>query len=459
MKLGKRIGITTGFAVVSAVIIIVFCFYGGLVAINLSVQSVVLIEVWLMLIAIVWLLLGDSYFFAPENVGALFSVALIGALVILVMQDTDANEDKIEVKEMHYEELEDMLPTLEEIRSNYLNGTDYELYYNNIVDKKSREADRVFRMEYPAGRMKRAHLQTLDNGEMAWVAPINKFNMNITNTGVPYAVVVVAEDCSGQVSKYEEGEIPPEIITVTRNDAVKMYNQSNNINEKAKENECAGCFRRNNQYWYCVETWSYVEGKQITGFEDYTSGIQITGSEDYTSGILLVNANTNEYYHYSFSSQTEVYSCMDAIKNYADSNSSEVLSYNMTLVGGIPTYIAALGDEESGISGYAMSDMCDSSILVSAVGFDECVREYYETLGVTGIRETELVNISITVQKKELLYIDGTLYMYLWDSDGQVYKTSFSDGIIAIELGDVVTVAVLPINEQAVMECIIKENG
>lgn len=320
------------------------------------------------------------------------------------------------------------------------------MYYNNIVNKKSREADRVFRMEYPAGRMKRAHLQTLDNGEMVWVAPINKFNMNITNTGVPYAVVVVAEDCSGQVNKYEEGEIPPEIITVTRNDAVKMYNQSNNRNEKAKENECAGCFRRNNQYWYCVETWSYVEGKQIIG------------SEDYTSGILLVNANTNEYYHYSFSSQTEVYSCMNAIKKYADSNSREVLSYNMTLVGGIPTYIAALGDEESGISGYAMADMCDSSILVSAVGFDECVREYYETLGVTGIRETELVNRSITVQKKELLYIDGTLYMYLWDSDGQVYKTSFSDGIIAIESGDVVTVAVLPINEQAVMECIIKEN-
>lgn len=320
------------------------------------------------------------------------------------------------------------------------------MYYNNIVDKKSREADRVFGMEYPAGRMKRAHLQTLDNGEMVWVAPINKFNMNITNTGVPYAVVVVAEECSGQVSKYEEGEIPLEIITVTRNDAVKMYNQSNNRNEKAKENECAGCFRHNNQYWYCVETWSYVEGKQIIG------------SEDYTSGILLVNANTNEYYHYSFSSQTEVYSCMDAIKNYADSNSSEVLSYNMTLVGGIPTYIAALGDEESGISGYAMADMCDSSILVSAVGFDECVREYYETLGVTGIRETELVNRSITVQKKELLYIDSTLYMYLWDSYGQVYKTGFSDGIIAIESGDVVTVAVLPINEQAVMECIIKEN-
>lgn len=80
MKLGKRIGITTAFAVVSAVIIFVFGFYGGLVAINLSVQSVVLIEVWLMLVAIVWLLLGDSYFFEPENVGALFSVALIGVL-------------------------------------------------------------------------------------------------------------------------------------------------------------------------------------------------------------------------------------------------------------------------------------------------------------------------------------------------------------------------------------------
>ena len=85
MKLGKRIGITAGIAVVSAVIIFVFGFYGGLVAINLSVQSVVLIGVWLMLIAIVWLLLGDSYFFAPESVGALFSVALLGALVILIL--------------------------------------------------------------------------------------------------------------------------------------------------------------------------------------------------------------------------------------------------------------------------------------------------------------------------------------------------------------------------------------
>ena len=446
MNLGKRIGITIAFAVISAVVIFVLAFYGGLVAINLSVQSVILIDVWLLLVAIVWLLLGDTSFFELENVGVLFCVALIGFLVILVMQTIDADEDKIEVKEMSYEELVDMLPTLEEIRSNYLNGTDYELYYNNVVGRKSREADRVFRMEYPTRRMKRAHLQTLENGEMVWVASLNRFNMSITNTGIPYAVVVAAEDCSGQVSEYMAGEIPPEIITVTRYDAVKMYNQSNNRNEKAKENECAGCFRRNNQYWYCVET-SYVEGKSIIGYGYYTSGI------------LLVNANTNEYYHYSFTSFTsenEVYSSMDVIKQYADSHSCEVFRYDMALVGGIPTYIAAFGDEESGISGYAMADMCDSSILVSAVGFDECVREYYETLGVTGIRETELVNRSIMVQKKELLYIDGTLYMYLWDSDGQVYKTGFSDEIMVIEAGDVVTVAVLPIDEQAIIECIIR---
>ena len=122
-------------------------------------------------------------------------------------------------------------------------------------------------------------------------------------------------------------------------------------------------------------------------------------------------------------------------------------------VDGAPTYVMVLTDNGGLVKMYAMVNVEQYNLVVTAESQEEVFAKYRQLLAKEGISdsgaeeettdtEKKIQSVTFVVADMEYVTMDGETYVYLKNSDGEVYKQKFADdeSIVKVSVGDEVTV-------------------
>ena len=111
-------------------------------------------------------------------------------------------------------------------------------------------------------------------------------------------------------------------------------------------------------------------------------------------------------------------------------------------IDGKPTYIMVLKDSGGLVKLYAAVNVEQYNLVTTAATQSECIAKYRKLLGLKEPAEPqkETKSVTVTVAAVRYIDIDGNTYIYLIDTEENLYKAKAADheNMLLIEKGDTV---------------------
>lgn len=302
---------------------------------------------------------------------------------------------------------------------------------------------RYVQMHNPTRIFDGCYFEVNDEGKPCYVCPVLHARVGLFG-GMDVKGAVLCDPVNGEMEYYDVADIPAWVDRVfdgeLLEDKFNWYGLFSNgywnsvIGQK-------GCIQTTDDYGYKAiedDVWIYTGVTSVTG-------------DASNVGFVMINQRTSEARCYSISGAEE-YSAMSSAEGEVQEKNYKASFPSLINVDGTPSYIMVLTDNGGLVKMYAMVNVEQYNLVVTAESQEEVFARYRSMLAKEGINDDtpldveeesdRIKEISFTVTDMEYVTMEGETYVYLKDRDGNVYKQKFSDdeSVIKISAGDTVFV-------------------
>lgn len=314
----------------------------------------------------------------------------------------------------------------------------------------SENAYRYLWIKYPTLMLDNLHFEIDETGRPYYVAAITEKTIGLFG-GKTISGCVVLDPVTGETEKYNVDEIPKWIDVVFYGDLIcEQYNwygmfQNGYMNSMFAKKDC----KQVTTYYSSDE-----EETDETPISDYGyvakdgdiwiyTGVTSVNGDSSNIGFLLANERTGESRYYSISGADEK-SAMAAAEGEVQEKGYQASFPSLINIEGHPTYIMVLKDSGGLVKLYATVNVEQYNIVTTAATQAECINKYKAALGIESEeKETNLKEKTITIASIKYIDIDGNTYIYLIDSDNNIFKAKASknENMLLLNEGDKVKIS------------------
>lgn len=326
---------------------------------------------------------------------------------------------------------------------------------------------RHIRFGYPTAILGNVHFEVNEEGQPFYIATVYKKTIALFN-GQTVKGAIIVDPTNGDMEYYDVENIPqwadvifPGDLLCTQYDwygklsggfinsvigkkGCKQVTQYLGPEESASSYDAVPL----NDYGYIVregDVWIYT-------------GVTSVNGDSSNIGFLLANERTGETHYYPVAGADEK-SAMAAAEGEVQEKGYQASFPSLINVDGQPTYIMVLKDASGLVKLYAAVNVEQYNLVTTASTQAECIQKYRMLIGTvvaeqeqtgpseqTGEsdaeqEETQIVatdSRTILIQDVKYIDIDGNTYVYLIDSDQNIYrqKVADNDRLLFLEPGD-----------------------
>lgn len=309
------------------------------------------------------------------------------------------------------------------------------------------DAKRHIWLEYPTLMTENLHFEIDESGKPYYVASIVDKTISLFG-GKTVSGCIVLDPVSGEIVKYDVADIPRWIDVVFHGDLIcEQYNwygmyQNGFMNSLFAKKGCKQ-----------VTTYSSEDdSSDETPVSDYGyvakdgdiwiyTGVTSVNGDSSNIGFLLANERTGESRYYAIAGADEK-SAMAAAEGEVQEKGYQASFPSLINVEGNPTYIMVLKDSGGLVKLYAAVNVEQYNIVTTAATQAECIAKYKAMLGISEIQTPadEAKNVTVTIASVKYIDIDGNTYIYLIDTENNIFKAKASEheNMLLLEAGDTV---------------------
>lgn len=309
------------------------------------------------------------------------------------------------------------------------------------------DAKRHIWLKYPTLMTENLHFEIDESGKPYYVASIVDKTISLFG-GKTVIGCIVLDPVSGEIVKYDVADIPRWIDVVFHGDLIcEQYNwygmyQNGFMNSLFAKKGCKQ-----------VTTYSSEDdSSDETPVSDYGyvakdgdiwiyTGVTSVNGDSSNIGFLLANERTGESRYYAIAGADEK-SAMAAAEGEVQEKGYQASFPSLINVEGNPTYIMVLKDSGGLVKLYAAVNVEQYNIVTTAATQAECIAKYKAMLGISEIQTPtdEAKNVTVTIASVKYIDIDGNTYIYLIDTENNIFKAKASEheNMLLLEAGDTV---------------------
>lgn len=314
------------------------------------------------------------------------------------------------------------------------------------------DARRHIRMEYPTLMIDNLHFEVDENGKPYYVASIIEKTISLFG-GKTVSGCIVLDPVSGEIVKYESTDIPKWIDVVFNGDLIcEQYNwhgmlQNGYLNSLFAKKDC----KQVTTYFAEDDTEDAEDDVPVSDYgyiaKDgdiwiYT-GITSVNGDSSNIGFLLSNERTGESRYYTVAGADEK-SAMAAAEGEVQEKDYQASFPSLINIDGYPTYIMVLKDSGGLVKLYATVNVEQYNLVTTAATQAECIEKYKALLGIEEPQEPTEEEKTRTLQIASIKYIDidGNTYIYLIDTENNIFKAKASahENMLLLNEGDKVKI-------------------
>lgn len=309
------------------------------------------------------------------------------------------------------------------------------------------DAKRHIWLEYPTLMTENLHFEIDESGKPYYVASIVDKTISLFG-GKTVSGCIVLDPVSGETVRYDVADIPRWIDVVFYGDLIcEQYNwygmyQNGYMNSLFAKKGCKQ-----------VTTYSSEDdSSDETPVSDYGyvakdgdiwiyTGVTSVNGDSSNIGFLLANERTGESRYYAIAGADEK-SAMAAAEGEVQEKGYQASFPSLINVEGNPTYIMVLKDSGGLVKLYAAVNVEQYNIVTTAATQAECIAKYKAMLGISEVQTPtdEAKNVTVTIASVKYIDIDGNTYIYLIDTENNIFKAKASEheNMLLLEAGDIV---------------------
>jgi len=309
------------------------------------------------------------------------------------------------------------------------------------------DAKRHIWLEYPMLMTENLHFEIDESGKPYYVASIVDKTISLFG-GKTVSGCIVLDPVSGEIVKYDVADIPRWIDVVFHGDLIcEQYNwygmyQNGFMNSLFAKKGCKQVTTYSSEddssdekpvsdYGYVAkdgDIWIYT-------------GVTSVNGDSSNIGFLLANERTGESRYYAIAGADEK-SAMAAAEGEVQEKGYQASFPSLINVEGNPTYIMVLKDSGGLVKLYAAVNVEQYNIVTTAATQAECIAKYKAMLGISEVHTPadEAKNVTVTIASVKYIDIDGNTYIYLIDTENNIFKAKASEheNMLLLEAGDTV---------------------
>ncbi len=309
------------------------------------------------------------------------------------------------------------------------------------------DAKRHIWLKYPTLMTENLHFEIDESGKPYYVASIVDKTISLFG-GKTVSGCIVLDPVSGETVRYDVADIPRWIDVVFYGDLIcEQYNwygmyQNGYMNSLFAKKGCKQVTTYSSEDDTSDETpvsdYGYVAKDGDIWI--YTGVTSVNGDSS-NIGFLHANKRTGESRYYAIAGADEK-SAMAAAEGEVQEKGYQASFPSLINVEGNPTYIMVLKDSGGLVKLYAAVNVEQYNIVTTAATQAECIAKYKAMLGISEVQTPtdEAKNVTVTIASVKYIDIDGNTYIYLIDTENNIFKAKASEheNMLLLEAGDTV---------------------
>ncbi|MDE6433313.1 MAG: hypothetical protein K2L07_03710 [Lachnospiraceae bacterium] len=322
-------------------------------------------------------------------------------------------------------------------------------YFNNNIF-------RHVQMHNPTRIIEGCYFEVDDVGKPYYICPVLYARVGLFS-GMDVKGAILCDPVSGDMEYYDVEDVPSWVDRVYDGDLLEQkFNWYGELSGGFFNSIIGqkGCIRATDDYGYKTigdDVWIYT-------------GVTSVNGDASNVGFIMVNQRTSEARYYTISGAEE-YSAMSSAEGAVQEKNYRASFPSLINVMGVPTYIMVLTDNGGLVKMYAMVNVEQYNMVVTAESQEELFSKYKKLLannenknnGAEG-EEALVKEKEIIVSEMEYITMEGETYVYMKDETGDVYKMLFAqdESVIKVSVGDRVLVQ-YDENENGIHDLIVVE--
>lgn len=300
-------------------------------------------------------------------------------------------------------------------------------------------------LKHPTLILENLHFEIDESGKPYYVASIVEKTIGLFG-GRTISGCIVLDPVTGETTRYALADIPRWVDVVFSGDLIcEQYNwlglYSNGFfNSLFAKKDC----KQVTTYYGSEDDDDYSAGSDYgyvakDGDIWIYTGITSVNGDSSNIGFLLANERTGESRYYPIAGADEK-SAMMAAEGEVQEKGYQASFPSLINVDGHPTYIMVLKDSGGLVKLYAAVNVEQYNLVTTAATQSECISGYKAMMGISGAEtpEGESAEVAVTIASIRDIVIDGNTYIYLIDTDNNIYKARVStrEDLLLLREGD-----------------------
>ena len=316
------------------------------------------------------------------------------------------------------------------------------------------DAGRHIWMKYPTLMTGNLHFEIDESGKPYYVASIYEKTISLFG-GETVSGCIVLDPVTGETVKYDLADVPKWVDVVFDGNLIcEQYNWFGTLKNGFFNSLFAkkGC--KQVTTYYSSEEAEENDTDDATPVSDYGyvakdgdiwiyTGVTSVNGDSSNIGFLLANERTGESRYYTVAGADEK-SAMAAAEGEVQEKGYQASFPSLINVENNPTYIMVLKDSGGLVKLYAAVNVEQYNIVTTATTQAECLAKYKAMLGITEPEKVEATTekTTITIASIKYIDIDGNTYIYLIDTENNIFKAKASDNenMLLLSEGDKVEI-------------------
>ena len=319
-------------------------------------------------------------------------------------------------------------------------------------------------MQYPTLMLENLHFEIDESGKPYYVVSVVEKTISLFG-GKTVSGCIVLDPVTGDTVRYDLQDIPRWVDVVFDGNLIcEQYNwfgayQNGFWNSIFGKKDCKQVTT------YTISENADEDAEDDAPISDYGyvakdgdiwiyTGITSVNGDSSNIGFLLANERTGESRYYVIAGADEK-SAMAAAEGEVQEKRYQASFPSLINVDGYPTYIMVLKDSGGLVKLYAAVNVEQYNLVTTAATQAECINKYKALLGIEAPTEKpsdETVTATITIAAIKYVTIEGNTYLYLVDTDDNLYKAKAADheAMLLLNKGDTVE---LVCNGNTILSC------
>lgn len=298
---------------------------------------------------------------------------------------------------------------------------------------------RYVQLHNPTKIFEGCYFEVNDEGKPFYVCPVLHARVGLFSA-MDVKGAVLCDPVTGDMTYYDVKDVPTWVDRVYDGELLEQKFNWYGVLSDGFFNSIIGqkgCIQTTDDYGYKTiedDVWIYTGVTSVTG-------------DASNVGFVMINQRTSEARYYRISGAEE-YSAMSSAEGEVQEKNYKASFPSLINVEGTPTYVMVLTDNGGLVKMYAMVNVEQYNLVVTAESQEELFAKYKKLIAGnvssdnTQTEEDVIKETNIVVEDIEFITMEGETYIYLKDEDGNVYKQKFSEdeSLIKISVGDSVAV-------------------